>query len=323
MNILVTGGAGYVGAHTVRWLERHGHTVWVYDNLSRGTRRFVRSERLFEGDLQDTRRLSDALQQIRADAVVHCAAFTAVGESVVQPELYYGNNVVGSWSILEAMRTADVRRVVFSSTAAVVGVPERIPITEDLERRPCSPYGRTKAIVEEMLADYAAAHGFGAIALRYFNAAGASPDGSIGELHDPETHLIPLLLDVALGRRPSLTLFGDDYPTPDGTCIRDYIHVDDLAAAHLAALDRLNPGSLAIYNLGTGRGFSNLEVIAACRRVTGRPIPIALGPRRAGDPPQLVADPSRAREELGWTPRYVELEEIVSTAWNWHRTLQD
>ena len=321
MKILVTGGAGYVGAHIVRWLEKQGHAVWVYDNLSRGQRRLVRPERLWEGDLCDLERLTSVLRQTSIDSVVHCAAFTAVGESVVHPEWYYRNNVVGSWTLLEAMRLCEVRRIVFSSTAAVVGAPRQLPITEEADRHPCNPYGRTKALVEDMLADYAAAHGFAAVALRYFNAAGASPDGDLGELHDPETHYIPLLLEVALGRRGNLTLFGDDYPTPDGSCIRDYVHVDDLASAHLAALDRLQPGRLAVYNLELGRGYSNLEVAAACERVTGRPIRLERGPRRAGDPPVLVADPRRALEELGWTPRYRELDAIIATAWNWHRAL--
>lgn len=319
MRILVSGGAGYVGSHAVRLLERAGHDVWVYDNLSRGHRGAVPPGRLIEGELADRGRLTAALRERSIDAVMHFAAFALVGESVADPGLYYQNNVVGSLSLLEAMRDAGVRRIVFSSTTATYGAPERVPIVEDEPQRPINPYGFTKLVIEQALADYAAAYGFGYAALRYFNASGASPEGGLGEDHAPESHLIPLVLQVALGQRPHITVFGNDYPTPDGTCIRDYVHVDDLGQAHLLALDRLEPGTALKLNLGTGRGHSVLEVIEACRRVTGHPIPVVQGARRPGDPPLLVADASRARALLGWQPRYAGIDEIVATAWAWHR----
>lgn len=302
----------------MRWFERAGHEVWVYDNLSRGHRQLARPDRLVVGDLSDQQRLSQTLTEHRIEVVVHFAAFALVGESVADPSLYYRNNTLGSLSLLEAMRQAGVARIVVSSTTAVFGNAEKIPISEDDPRQPCNPYGRSKLMVEQFLADYAQAYGIAATALRYFNAAGATPDGDRGEWHDPETHLIPLVLSVALGRRAQMTIFGDDYPTADGTCIRDYVHVDDLAAAHLAALDRQQLGQFRAYNLGIGRGYSNLEVVEACRRVTGAAIPVTIGPRRAGDPPELVANASRARQELQWQPAYTDLDAIVATAWAWH-----
>lgn len=318
MNILVTGGAGYVGSHAARCLTRAGHDIWVYDNLSRGHREAVPPGRLILGELADTAKLAGVMIDKQIDAVMHFAAFALVGESVADPALYYRNNVLGSLSLLEAMRASGVRRIVFSSTTATYGEPEEMPIREDFPQRPINPYGFTKLAIEHALADYAAAYGFGYAALRYFNAAGATPDGDIGEDHDPESHLIPIVLQVALGQREKITIFGDDYPTPDGTCIRDYVHVDDLASAHLAALDRLEDGVELKLNLGTGRGTSVREVIEACRRVTGHAIPEAIGRRRPGDPPELVADASLARQTLGWTPRYMEIEPIVETAWRWH-----
>lgn len=318
MNILVTGGAGYVGSHAARCLTRAGHDIWVYDNLSRGHREAVPPGRLILGELADTAKLAGVMIDKQIDAVMHFAAFALVGESVADPALYYRNNVLGSLSLLEAMRAGGVRRIVFSSTTATYGEPEEMPIREDFPQRPINPYGFTKLAIEHALADYAAAYGFGYAALRYFNAAGATPDGDIGEDHDPESHLIPIVLQVALGQREKITIFGDDYPTPDGTCIRDYVHVDDLASAHLAALDRLEDGVGLNLNLGTGRGTSVREVIEACRRVTGHAIPEAIGRRRPGDPPELVADASLARQTLGWTPRYMEIEPIVETAWRWH-----
>lgn len=320
MRILVTGGAGYVGSITVRRLLQAGHEVVVYDNLSRGHAEAVPSELLIVGDLADEDRLAGLLKERHIEAVMHFAALALVGESVQQPERYYRNNVVGSFHLLEAMRRAGVGRLVFSSTTATYGTPEKMPIAESTPQNPINPYGFSKLVVERMLADYAAAHGLAFAALRYFNAAGASADGTLGEDHTPETHLIPLVLQVALGQRPVIQILGDDYPTPDGTCIRDYVHVEDLADAHLAALERLQPGQPWHLNLGTGSGYSVQQVIDACRKVTGHPIPTVIAPRRPGDPPALVADSRKAAEVLGWTPRYRTIESIVETAWRWHRT---
>ncbi len=318
LNVLVVGGAGYIGSHAVRLLARSGHNVWVYDNLSFGHRQAVPAGRLIEGDLVDRPRLVAALREHEIDAVMHFAAFAFVGESVVDPAKYYQNNVVGSLNLLEAMREAGVMRIVFSSTTATYGEPETRPITEAAPQRPINPYGFSKLVIEQALADYALAYELQYAALRYFNAAGATPDGDLGEDHDPETHLIPLVLQVALGQRWHITIFGDDYPTPDGTCIRDYVHVDDLATAHLAALERLEPGAGLRLNLGTGRGHSVQQVIDACRRVTGHAIPSQMGERRPGDPPELVADSSKAQQVLEWRPQYTDIESIVRTAWNWH-----
>jgi len=320
MNVLVVGGAGYVGSHTVRLLARAGHEVWVYDNLALGHRGAVPPGSLIEGELADTDRLTTVLKERRFDAVMHFAALALVGESVAHPASYYRNNVVGSLSLLDAMVAAGVRRIVFSSTTATYGAPRDMPITEDQLQQPINPYGFTKLVVEHALADYARAYGIGYAALRYFNAAGASPDGDIGEDHDPESHLIPIVLQVALGQREKVTVFGDDYSTPDGTCIRDYVHVDDLGRAHVAALDHLKDGEGIALNLGTGRGTSVLEVIEACRRVTGHPIPAEVGERRPGDPPELVADSSRAQKMLAWRPEFVEIDAIVETAWRWHKS---
>jgi UDP-glucose 4-epimerase len=320
VNILVTGGAGYVGSHAVRLLGRAGHHVWVYDNLCQGHRSACPAEKLIVGDLHDRPKLAAAMQQHAIEAVTHFAAFALVGESVADPSKYYENNVLGSWSLLEAMRAAGVKRFILSSTTATYGAPKRIPITEDEPQQPINPYGYSKLVVERMLDDYAHAYGLGFAALRYFNAAGASPEGGIGEDHTPESHLIPIVLQVALGQRERITVFGDDYPTPDGTCIRDYVHVDDLGHAHIRALERLEPGKGMKLNLGTGRGYSVRQVIDACRQVTGHSIPETIGARRPGDPPELVADATRAREQLGWQPRYVDIESIVQTAWRWHQS---
>lgn len=320
MRILVVGGAGYIGSHAMRLLARAGHEVWAYDNLVFGHRGAVPHDRLIVGDLFDRSLLEDTLAGRKIDAVMHFASFIFVGESVVDPAKYYHNNISGSLSLLEAMRITGVRKIVFSSTTATYGVPERIPITEAEPQRPINPYGYTKLVIEQALADYAKAYGFGYAALRYFNASGASPDGDIGEDHTPETHLIPLVLQVALGQRPNIAVFGDDYPTPDGTCIRDYIHVDDLSSAHLQALDLLSPGAAVKLNLGTGRGYSVRQVIDACRRVTGHEIPVVVAPRREGDAPELVADARAARTTLDWTPRFEAIESIVETAWKWHRS---
>jgi UDP-glucose 4-epimerase len=320
MRILVTGGAGYVGSHCVRYLLAAGHEVVVYDNLKRGHEAAVPRTALIVGDLRDQAKLSAVVAERKIDAVMHFAALALVGESVEKPELYYSNNVLGSFHLLEAMRQAGVRKIVFSSTTATYGTPAKMPIAETTPQQPINPYGFSKLVVERMLDDYAAAYGFGFAALRYFNAAGAAADGSIGEDHTPESHLIPIILQVALGQRPSISIFGEDYPTPDGTCIRDYVHVDDLATAHLAALERLQSGQAIKANLGTGRGYSVREVIAACRKITGHAIPATKAAPRPGDPPELVADSRLAHQLLDWRPRYATIESIVETAWKWHRT---
>lgn len=320
MNVLVSGGAGYVGSHAARMLANAGHDVWVYDNLVFGHRGAVAPGRLIEGDLLDRAKLVDVLRSRKIDAVMHFAAFAYVGESVTDPAKYYNNNVVGTLSLMDAMRDAEVRRIVFSSTCATYGEPAEVPIRETESQEPINPYGFTKLIIEKALADYASAYDWGFAALRYFNAAGASADGDLGEDHDPETHLIPLVLQVALGQREHITIFGDKHPTPDGTCIRDYIHVDDLASAHISALERLGPGVGFKCNLGTGRGTSVKEVIEACRTVTGHPIPAVVAGPRAGDPPALVADSSLARRELGWIPKFNSIAPIVESAWKWHQS---
>jgi UDP-glucose 4-epimerase len=319
MNVLVTGGAGYVGSHAAAILRSAGHDAWVIDNLSRGHKPAVPADRFVEGDLADRPLLKRLMRDHEIDAVMHFAAHSQVGESVVNPAIYYENNIANSIALLEVMRDCRVWRIVFSSSAAVYGQPETMPIVEDTAKQPINPYGFSKLAVEQALDDYARAYGIGFAALRYFNAAGAAASGNLGEDHTPETHLIPLVLQVALGQRESIKIFGSDYPTPDGTCVRDYIHVDDLGRAHLAALERLEQGQGMKLNLGVGRGFSVREVVEACRRVTGHPIPAEAAPRREGDPPELVADPTRARELLGWRPQFAEVEAIVETAWKWHQ----
>ena len=323
MNVLVTGGAGYVGSHAVRLLEKSGHEVWVFDNLVYGHRGAVRQDRLIEGDLLDGATVERVLKEHGIDAVMHFAAYAYVGESVTDPAKYYRNNVLGTLSLMEAMRASGVKRIVFSSTCATYGVPEVVPIRETLPQKPINPYGFTKLVIERALADYTRAYGWGYAALRYFNASGASPDGQIGEDHDPETHLIPLVLDVALGKRPHILIFGGQFDTPDGSCIRDYIHVDDLATAHLAALERLGPGVELKLNLGTGQGSSVKQVIEVCRKVTGHPIPAQVTDPRPGDPPVLVADASLAKQELGWEATHKTIETIVQSAWAWHKTHPD
>jgi UDP-glucose-4-epimerase GalE len=319
MRILVTGGAGYIGSHAVRLFLASGHDVWVYDNLSTGHRKAVPAERLIVGDLNELHRLDQVLLERPLDAVVHFAASAYVGESVRDPAKYYQNNLVNTLALMECLRRHGVWRFVLSSTCATYGVPEGVPITEAETAKPISPYGATKHAVERALADYATAYGWGYAALRYFNAAGASPDGDIGEDHEPETHLLPLVLLTALGRRPSVEVFGTDYPTPDGTCIRDYVHVDDLAEAHLLTLQRLERGKGLHYNVGTGRGYSVREVIRAAEAIAGVAISTIEGPRRAGDPAVLVASSEKIQRELGWMPRYTDLESILRTAWHWHQ----
>lgn len=319
MRILVTGGAGYIGSHAVRLFLARGHHVWVYDNLSQGHRAAVPADRLIVGDLNEIPKLDHVLLMHRIEAVVHFSAFTSVGESVREPGRYYQNNLVNTLNLMESLRRHGIGRLVFSSTAAVYGIPARVPITEDEPVNPINPYGQGKAAVENALADYAASYGWGYAALRYFNAAGATPEGSIGEDHRPETHLIPLVIQAAMGRRPAIEVFGTDYPTPDGTCVRDYIHVDDLAETHLLALERLVAGKGLCYNLGIGRGYSVREVIRTVEEVTGKAVPVQEGARRAGDPPVLVASSEKIQRELSWRPRYTDLHSIVATAWNWHK----
>ncbi len=320
MNILVSGGAGYVGSHAARWLARAGHDVWIYDNLSQGHRGAAPPDRLIVAELEDRETLVRTMTEKRIDAVMHFAANALVGESVENPSKYYNNNIGGSIALLDAMRSAGVWRIVFSSTTATYGEPEQVPITEQEPQKPINPYGFTKLVIERALEDYARAYGFGYAALRYFNAAGASPDGDLGEDHTPESHLIPLVLQVALGQREAISIFGEDWPTPDGTCIRDYVHVDDLADAHLKALELLRPGEGLKLNLGTGRGYSVREVIDACRRASGHAIPAKSAPRRPGDPAELIADSSLAKQVLGWTPKYTDIDAIVETAWRWHKS---
>lgn len=317
--ILVTGGAGYVGSHVCKALAAAGYLPITYDNLSQGHRWAVRWGPLERGELADATRLDDVMTRHRPAAVMHFAGAIAAGESVVDPAKYYRNNVLGTLTLLEAMHRHDIGRIVFSSTAAIFGDPQYLPIDERHPQAPINPYGRGKLMCERMLADFAGAHGIRSVSLRYFNAAGADPDGELGEAHEPETHLIPLVLDAAAGRRHRIEVFGNEYATPDGTCVRDYIHVCDLAAAHLLALRRMEGEAIAdAFNLGNGAGFTVLEVIEAARRVTGRPIPTTMRGPRPGDPASLVADSGRAYRELGWRPQFADLTAQLSHAWQWH-----
>jgi UDP-glucose-4-epimerase GalE len=317
--VLVTGGAGYIGSHAVRLLEARGVPVVVLDDLSTGWRAAVRAP-LEPADLSDRAALEAAFARRRPRSVIHFAARTYVGESVEKPAEYYRANVLNTWNLLEAMRAHRCQEIVFSSTCATYGLPQRLPIDEEHPQLPISPYGRTKLHMEHMLQDYARAYGLRIAALRYFNAAGASQDGDLGEVHEPETHLIPLVLQVALGRSREIRIFGDDWDTPDGTCIRDYVHVEDLAEAHFAALARLQAGVPSILvNLGTGTGYSVREVIDAARRISGHAIPAQVAPRRPGDPPVLVSGGTRARDVLGWVPQRTAIADIVGDAWRFHR----
>ncbi|MEV3909645.1 UDP-glucose 4-epimerase GalE [Streptomyces canus] len=316
MKYLVTGGAGYVGSVVAQHLLEAGHEVVVLDNLSTGFREGVPAGAAFiEGDIRDAAKWLDS----SFDGVLHFAAFSQVGESVVKPEKYWENNVGGTMALLGAMREAGVRRLVFSSTAATYGEPEEVPIVESAPTRPTNPYGASKLAVDFMITSEANAHGLGAVSLRYFNVAGAY--GKQGERHDPESHLIPLVLQVAQGRREAINVFGDDYPTPDGTCVRDYIHVADLAEAHLLAIEAATAGEHLICNLGNGEGFSVRQVIETVRKVTGHPIPEVVAPRRAGDPATLVASAATARERLGWNPSRADLAGIVADAWEFAQTI--
>lgn len=323
MRILITGGAGYVGSACLRHVAELGHEVMAYDDLSMGHRAAVDGHPLTVGDIADTELLGRTLKDFRADAVMHFAASTYVGESAEKPELYYRNNVGGTLSLLNAMRAADVGRLLFSSTCATYGMAESEAMTEATPLAPFSPYARTKLAVEWMIRDFAQAYGMGFTLLRYFNAAGGDADGRHGEDHHPESHLIPLVLQVALGQRSHIAVFGTDYPTPDGTCIRDYVHTRDLASAHLLAIEATGETTAEVFNIGTGNGQSVMQILEACERVTGREIPREIVARRAGDPPRLVADPVKLKTQLGWTPLYEDIEDTIATAWAWHRAHPD
>lgn len=322
MKVLVVGGAGYIGSHCVRQLIAAGHEPVVLDNLVYGHKGALQPDvPFFQGDLGDKAFVGQLLKQESIELVMHFAAYCYVGESVTEPFKYYENNVVATLRLLEAMHEAGVKKFVFSSTCATYGVPEKLPMTEDLPQAPINPYGQTKLDVENILKALSHAYGLSFAAFRYFNAAGASVDGFIGEDHQPETHLIPLIIDAAVGKRENIKIFGTDYDTPDGTCLRDYVHVDDLSRAHIAVFDKLSePGQSFFYNLGTGTPNSVREVITAVERVTGKTVPVVEDVRRPGDPPALFADSSKAKTELGWTVEFDTIDKIVETAWRWHST---
>jgi UDP-glucose 4-epimerase len=318
--ILVTGGAGYIGSHFVKYLIENGKDVVVFDNLSRGHKEAVHPKAKFEKvDILEYDNLLAALKKYSIDAVVHFAAFAYVGESVEKPDMYYMNNVVGSFNLIKAVKECGIKKFVFSSTCSLYGNPERVPISEKESTKPINPYAQTKLMIEKILHDFDSAYGLKYIALRYFNAAGDDFEGKIGESHQPEPHLIPIVLDAALGKREKILIFGDDYDTDDGTCVRDYIHVNDLADAHLKALEYLDSYKLSdVFNLGTGDGYSVKEIIKTAEKVTGKYLKTEITKRRAGDPAKLVADNKKAKTVLKWTPKY-NLEEIISSAWNWHK----
>ena len=322
MNVLVVGGAGYIGSHCVRQLIAAGHKPVVLDNLVYGHRGAVRRDvKFYDGNLGDEAFVGRVLREEQIEVVMHFAAYCYVGESVTEPLKYYFNNVVATLHLLKAMLDAGVKKFVFSSTCATFGVPATLPIHETLPQAPINPYGQTKLDIENALKALAHASGLSFAAFRYFNAAGAAEDGTIGEDHDPETHLIPVAIDVAIGKRTHLQLFGTDYPTPDGTCLRDYIHVDDLSRAHIAVFEKLaTPGQQLFYNLGTGTPTSNRAVIRAVEKIVGKPVKVIESPRRPGDPPALYADSKKAVSELGWKVKYPDIESIVATAWNWHKS---
>jgi UDP-arabinose 4-epimerase len=319
-NILVTGGAGFVGSHTCKALAHAGYVPVTFDNLERGHRWAVKWGPFEQADLRSKRDLQRVFDKWKPWAVVHFAAYAYVGESVQEPIKYYDNNVGGTAKLLAACATFDCRNIVFSSSCATYGVPEKLPLREEDTQQPVNPYGYSKLVVERMLRDAESAHGIRHVALRYFNASGADPDGELGELHEPEPHLIPLVLFAAMGRRPSVKIFGHDYPTPDGTCIRDYVHVSDLADAHVAAINWLATEKPSeVFNLGNGRGFSVREVLRISEQVTGLPINTESCPRRIGDPPVLVSDSTKARQRLGWDPKFPSLDQQIGHAWKWFR----
>jgi UDP-glucose 4-epimerase len=323
VEVLVVGGAGYIGSHMVKMLLERGHGVTVFDNLSTGYRDAVLGGRFVQADLADAAALDALFSAQRFDGVMHFASFIQVGESMREPAMYYRNNITNTLNLLDAMRRHSVGNFIFSSTAAIFGEPEYVPIDEHHPRRPINPYGYSKSVIEQVLADYDRAYELRSVCLRYFNAAGADPDGRLGERHEPETHLIPLVLQAASGRRPHIQIFGQDYATPDGTCIRDYIHIVDLCEAHLLALERLRSGGDSVqFNLGNGSGFSVAEVIRTAERVTGKTINRIVCERRAGDPARLVADAKRARTELRWQPRFDSLDTIVQHAWAWEQQIK-
>lgn len=317
--VLVTGGAGYIGSHTAKQLLNQDYEVVVYDNLVSGNEEFVLTDDFVEGDIGDEKLLEKTLEKYEPDSVMHFAAHCRVGESVEDPGKYYRNNVVKGLTLLDTVRDFGVDKFIFSSSAAIYGDPEEVPIPEDAPKNPKNPYGGTKWTFERILEDYSHAYSTSACSLRYFNAAGSDPEGKIGEVHDPETHLIPVVLEAAAGERDYIEIFGTDYDTPDGTPIRDYIHVNDLAAAHISALEKLDSDGddYLAYNLGTGGGYSVREVIDTCKEVTGIDIPVETGDRRPGDPPRLVANPEKGFKELNWEPEYEDLTPIVETSWNW------
>ncbi len=322
MSILVCGGAGYIGSHINKLLAQKGYDTIVYDNLIYGHREAVKWGKFVEADLCDRTALDRVFSENKIDAVFHFAAFAYVGESVTEPAKYYFNNVCNTLNLLETMRAHGCDKIIFSSTCATYGIPEKLPITEDMPQNPINPYGATKLMVERIFKDYCTAYGLKYVALRYFNAAGADPDCEIGENHNPETHIIPLVLDAAYGKRPDIKVFGSDYPTRDGTCIRDYIHVTDLADAHLLALEYLNKGGESgFFNLGNENGTSVLEVIDSVKRVTGKDFKVTLAPRRPGDPPTLVGSSKRAQEILGWKPKFADIDTITKHAAEWYKKM--
>lgn len=325
MNVLVIGGAGYIGSHCVRQLIAAGHKPIVLDNLVYGHKgALLPSVKFYQGNLEDKKLVGEILDEEKIDIVMHFAAYINVGESVTNPLKYYDNNVSGVVNLLETMVAHNVKKFVFSSTCATFGIPEKLPLVEDMPQSPINPYGQTKLDVENMLKNCAKAYGMNSVAFRYFNASGAAEDGTIGEDHTPESHLIPLAIFAAMGKRPALKIFGNDYNTPDGTCLRDYVHVDDLSRAHIAAFDKLEgDGKFLHYNLGTGTPNSVLEIIKGVEKVSGLKVPHEFSPRRAGDPDALYADSRKAKEELNWKIKYTNVEDIIATAWNWHKNNPD
>jgi len=323
MNILLTGGAGYVGSACLRLLKKSGHRVVAFDNLVEGHVDAVDGADLVVGDIRDTQLLEKTLREYKIEAVMHFAAATNVGESVVNPAYHYDNNIGGTLSLLNAMAAVGVKKILFSSTCATYGLNPSSPMAEDADQDPCSPYARTKLAVEWMIRDFAHTYGMGFTILRYFNAAGASSDSRFGEYHHPETHLIPLVLQDILDGSDALKVFGDDYPTKDGTCIRDYVHIEDLASAHLLAMEAIEPDTQEVYNIGTGNGQSVLDIIKACELVSGHKVKYTIVERRPGDAPELVADPRKLQARLGWKPQYPDIEDTVRTAWVWHKNSPD